>query len=498
MFGFDNCFAMFDITPVENQFILEYLPGARGDYVKVYLYGLMRCYHPEEDMDLGRMSHELNIPEEDITAAFRYWERRGIVRRISDRPPKWEYINITQKNLTNHSEPPSDPDYEAFCNALYAAFDKERRLHGNELVTCYEWREKLKLPTEVVIMLLSHMIELKGKNVRISEAEKTAVKMAEENVRTVADAEAFFSRNEAFYEGTRKILRKLGKRYAPSEAQVNLYRKWRLTWRFTHEAIEEACEMTAGGDPSMAYLDGILRSLRQEAGDENTALDPELVRESGRRAEGLRAVLKALGSGEVNQENLALYTKMKALYPQNIILTAARECGRSGKGMEDVLQLLNAWKEKGLESEENIAQYVQAFHDQTALIRELRGLWGTERTGIGKTDRSLVSKWENKLGFSRDMILNTAERASGARKPMEYLDRILADYAEKGIRTPEDARKERENAREAGPSGKPSGKSVPAQQYAQRDYSGVQEQLIERQRQEFEAMLNRNGGSSDA
>ena len=84
MFGFDERYAMFDITPVENQFILEYLPNAKGDYVKVYLYGLMRCYHPEKDMNLDTMCHELNMSEEDILAAFRYWERRKLVRRVSD------------------------------------------------------------------------------------------------------------------------------------------------------------------------------------------------------------------------------------------------------------------------------------------------------------------------------------------------------------------------------------------------------------------------------
>ena len=79
MFRFDTKYAMFDITPVENQFILEYLPAAKGDYVRVYLYGLMRCYHSEEDMNLDRMSHELNITREEIISAFSYWERRRLV-----------------------------------------------------------------------------------------------------------------------------------------------------------------------------------------------------------------------------------------------------------------------------------------------------------------------------------------------------------------------------------------------------------------------------------
>ena len=86
LFGFEDRFAMFDMTPVDNQFIQEYLPSARGDDVRVYLYGLMRCYHPEENLTPARMGQDLNLTEEEIARAYRYWERKGLVRRISDDP----------------------------------------------------------------------------------------------------------------------------------------------------------------------------------------------------------------------------------------------------------------------------------------------------------------------------------------------------------------------------------------------------------------------------
>ena len=40
MFEQDESMLRFGVTPVENLFIQEYLPAARGDYVKVYLYAL--------------------------------------------------------------------------------------------------------------------------------------------------------------------------------------------------------------------------------------------------------------------------------------------------------------------------------------------------------------------------------------------------------------------------------------------------------------------------
>ena len=491
MFGFDDRYSMFDVTPVENQFILEFLPEARGDYVKVYLYGLMRCYHPESDMSLDRMSHELGLSEDDILAAYRYWERRGAVRRISDQPPRWQYVNIKQRSLS--AEDVQDPEYESFSSALYDVFDNGRRLHGAELAACFEWQEDLKLPTEVIIMLLKHQAVVKGKNFRIEDAGKIAVQMAEENVRTLEEAEDFLSRDKKTWEGTKKILRKLGKRYLPSEAQVDLYRKWTQEWGFSHDAIEEAAAQTAKGDPTMGYLDGILNSMRREM-DPGKAIGVAEIRGSMDRSEALREVLKVLGRGEIGERTLKLYDAMREMYDQNIILLGARECALTGSTPEKLLDLLKAWKEKGFGNEADIQQYISEFHEQTALLQKLQKLWGREER-IGKKDREYAAGWIREMGLSPELILTAAEFAQDAKSPMAYLNGILASYAEKGITTPEAARKDREeNQLRSGKSTASSGRAgrqVAAQEYEQRDYSERQKKALER----FERL---SGGDENA
>ena len=489
MFGFDQKYAMFDITPVENQFILEYLPAAKGDYVKVYLYGLMCCYHPEEDMNLDRICHELNLTEEQVFNAFGYWERKRLVRRISDNPPMWQYANIKQLNTTGIPDP--DPDYTEFANAVYDAFDNVRRLHGSELNSCFEWHEELKLPTEVIVMLLNHMVSVKGKQFRISDAEKVAVQMATENIRTIEEAETFFSRDEQAYTGIRKILKMLNKKYLPSEAQVNMYRKWIRDWGFSHDAVEAATELTAKGDPSLGYLDGILNSLYREG-----SVTPERIRKSTMRTEGIREVLKELGKGEVSSRTLQLYDRMLELYPQEVILIAARECGYTGKDAGETLKLLQAWKEKGLKDKDDVERYVQAFHDQNDLIRKMKKIWGTDEARIGKADRSLVLKWENELGFSPEVIVEAAGYAAEAKQPMTYLDRILTSCHEKGIHTLEQVRAEHRAFAAGSKTG--NGKIAPAQNFNQRSYEHVPEQMIADLDREVQAFMHENGGESDA
>ena len=96
---FDDGAALFDSTPVENMFITEYMLRAPGDFVKVYLYGLMLCYHHAERMSLSSMARDLDLQEEDVERAMRYWERDGLVRRTGDNPVRYTYYYLKQITL---------------------------------------------------------------------------------------------------------------------------------------------------------------------------------------------------------------------------------------------------------------------------------------------------------------------------------------------------------------------------------------------------------------
>lgn len=89
VFGFADKYAMFDATPVENLFIQEYMVRADGDFVKVYLYGLMQCYHPVHSASLSTVARDLGMEVSRVENAFAYWERMGLVQRVGDNPPSW-------------------------------------------------------------------------------------------------------------------------------------------------------------------------------------------------------------------------------------------------------------------------------------------------------------------------------------------------------------------------------------------------------------------------
>ena len=494
-FAFDERYAMFDVTPVENQFILEYLASAKGDYVKVYLYGLLCCYHPRKEMDIASMSRELELTEDVILAAFRYWERRHLVCRISDNPPAWQFVNIKQLNLNNGEDGP-EPDYARFCREVQSAFDGERDLHGSELSACYEWKEDMGLNTEVIILLLKHMSLTRGKNFRIRDAEKTAVLLAEEKAFTGEDAAAVLGRDEVMVSGLRKVLRKLGMRFNPSDANLNLYRKWREEWNFTQEAVEDACDRTGTSTPSLALVDSILEQTYRNSGSRSRKLDRTDLEASEEKRRKLKQILKEIGQyGTATPAQQKLYDRMTEMYPQEIILLAAGECAAKQKKFDSVIKLLESWQERGFTDEKQIRKHIEAFHQKEEFMKKLRQKWAGQDTDIGQKTLQLLEKWESNMGFSREMISLAADAAFEPKKPITYMDRLLTNWAEKGIRTPEAAKQEQKNTGdgELQKAVKPNRKTIPAQQYTQRDYEGEQEDAMRR-------MLSgvRNGGENHA
>ena len=81
-------------TKVENLFINEFLPDAPGDYVKVYLFGLMYAQY-EQAIDSSILSMILGLSEEEIDEAWIYWESRGLVKFKKKNTVKWNDKTIT-------------------------------------------------------------------------------------------------------------------------------------------------------------------------------------------------------------------------------------------------------------------------------------------------------------------------------------------------------------------------------------------------------------------
>ena len=61
------------LTGVPNVFLDHYMPGANGEYVKVYLYLLRALGDPSRELSVTGLADALDHTEGDILRALKYW-----------------------------------------------------------------------------------------------------------------------------------------------------------------------------------------------------------------------------------------------------------------------------------------------------------------------------------------------------------------------------------------------------------------------------------------
>ena len=120
MFELDQESFRYGVTPVENAFLTDYLPAAKGDFVKVYLWALMQAQKGRET-GLEETAHALFLSVSQVEAALRYWERRSLVSHVSDDPPVYQFHSPSQRQTLPGSPLQVDDEFVNFSihNSVY-------------------------------------------------------------------------------------------------------------------------------------------------------------------------------------------------------------------------------------------------------------------------------------------------------------------------------------------------------------------------------------------
>ena len=65
-----------DIAVISGEFIKNYMPGANGEYIKVYLYLI---YNAKEELQLTDIACDVELTENDVKHALKYWLRHDLI-----------------------------------------------------------------------------------------------------------------------------------------------------------------------------------------------------------------------------------------------------------------------------------------------------------------------------------------------------------------------------------------------------------------------------------
>lgn len=460
-------YILFDVTPVENLFLMEHMPHAPGDYVRVYLYGLMLCRYPTEDASAESVAKALGLKPDEVTEAFRYWERAGLVMRLSDKPPRYQYISPQRALLSGEDPQDGAYQYRDFFQRIQSILGADRLVTPQEQAKAVDWIETLKLPEDVALMLVESQVEKTkkaGKSLRyvFRDMDTVALRWANEDIRTVESAQEWLKRDGAAAQAARAVLRHLGIRRVATLDEIQLAEKWVGELGLTQEDITAACkEFTKTANPSFAYLNTILIRRSRGEGIDHFA--------------EIKQTLSALGApGMPTEAQAAIYTRLLARgFDHQAILYAAGQCSQKGKKtFEDLERRLDAWQREGITTREAAEEYARQREPGEKLMAQVYEILSLSARP-SRYDVSAAVSWLS--AFPTDVILFAAERSKGMLKPVGYMSKILREWQTKGVRTLEEAKAEAISFEKNGvaSTGRPA-KRNPAQQYEQRKYDDEQ------------------------
>ena len=327
------------MTPVDNLFFLEYMPDADGMFVKVYLFGLMQCYHASlSDADV---CDALGLSEAQVRCAFVYWQAKGLVRIRSDEPLTVEYLLTEQPAVTTATA----KKYHRFIESVEALL-APRSLDMREMQALYDCIELYGLEEGAVLSLVAYCIEIKNKRVSTNYILTVAQEWSSLDIKSQAAAEQYVADYRMKKHGAAEVLRRWNKRRPPTVDEMALYDRWIGELGFDAETILAACaRMTDVASPTFAILNDRLTEMKAQEIADVAGMNRAEKKQTADR-EFARQVFARLGKigapDKTTVAQLAMFRDEKGISREAILL-AADECAGAERSLGALKKLLSDW-----------------------------------------------------------------------------------------------------------------------------------------------------------
>ncbi len=267
-------------------FVNRYMAAADEAAVKVYLYLL--CHFDDDELTSEIIAKALRITPSKVEASLKYWNGESVIRYDKgDESGSIEFLALNEK--IGPSENEGEAEQPTFATAPQPKYlvkdinsamksDKNVRdmfliaeqllckpLNHNDMKILYSFYDWLKLPTDVIVMLLEHCTSIKKMDLRY--IEKVAITWADNGIDDFEKANVYIKGQAKLARAEKKVKRILqisGRDL--TELETKFVRTWLQDYKATEANIKEAYEITIinTGKMSFKYMDAVLKNLGSE------------------------------------------------------------------------------------------------------------------------------------------------------------------------------------------------------------------------------------------
>lgn len=427
-------------TEIDNIFIDSFMPSAPEECTKCYLYGLFLASSGLKiDNTLENFAKKLNMSEDDVESAFRYWEEQGLVQVLSTRPI--EVVFNPLSNVFSGTKLYKPEKYEVFNRQAQMLFEGKREITKTEYGEYYDFLERSHMQQEALIMIMKYCIDSKQRAVGYNYILTVARNWANEGVLTVPQVEERLCEMEENQSSLAQILSALGLKRNSFIEERALYQKWTKELGFDDDAIlfvAKSMKRKGGFERLDSLLEGFYNARKFSASEIKEHM---LARESMK--ELAKQVNRNLGLFyESLDSEIESYISPWLGYGFEVdtILKVAEYAFKSSiRSLDGMDNLMKKLYKLGILTSESLLEYLGQLVKGDAQIKTVLEKLGLTRR-VNSFDREMFKTWTEAWNMSEELIAHAASLSLGKLSPLQYMNRLLATWHEKGVKSVEESK----------------------------------------------------------
>lgn len=271
-FKINNIFQT-NATLIANDFIDNYMVKANGEFVKVYLFLLRHKDNPDLTITLPVIADCLNLTENDILRALRYWESEGLLSlghlNTASSPSKGNSVSApvqsgtASRQLPKKGIPADSVKAQKDLKSLLFIAEQYlgKTLSKTDVDAITYFYESLGMSADLIEYLIESCVENGHKSIHY--IQKVAISWSDAGIQTKEQAK---QHSTTYNKNCYTVLNAFGiKNRGPAASELAFIRKWTEELGFSLEIIQEACNRTISvtHQPSFEYADSILENWKK-------------------------------------------------------------------------------------------------------------------------------------------------------------------------------------------------------------------------------------------
>ena len=319
-------------TPVDNLFITEYMVSAPEKAVKVYLLASMHAEYGLP-LDAAGLARKLRISAEEVSDAWEYWVKQGLVRKVFKDPDNREdyaieLLNIREmmfgRRTVTQSQPAPGPflvDDEQLSRLLRdVEAETGRLLEAKEPEEIASWMSEYGMDPQVILLGYRYCTQ-RGRSNRFRYVGQVLKDWRAKGLATAAQVEDSLAAADRHFEFYRAVMKELGFHRSATEPEKRIMDSWFDKLECSLEDVMDACRKTTGiSNPNINYVNSVLVGRYNEKHQEEQPVTQENL---FARVEALYESIREENKKKTQQIRSDIFTKIPQMQS---ILKDIREC----------------------------------------------------------------------------------------------------------------------------------------------------------------------------